>query len=160
MPRASPGATALTLTARGQLVTGFRDGNLELRSLTDEQPRSAVSFDEVPSSPVTRLLPGPMHTLFAGYANGVVGIWSLDTGQQLHRAQLHGPVTHLAFTEGVLYVATDLGHFHAWDLGVFADDRCELLRAIWDRIPVVWGSGHASRREPPQAHDCRESSLR
>ncbi|MBI4704245.1 MAG: protein kinase [Deltaproteobacteria bacterium] len=114
-----------------------------------------LSFANTPASPVVALLAAPMSTVVAGYGNGLVGLWDLSDGSRLASARLHGPVTHLLLAGQKLYVATDLGWHHIWDLGAFYLDHCSLLEQLWQQVPVVWERGQALARPPPAGHRCR-----
>ena len=147
------GVTAMTHVGKW-LVAGFRDGNIELVPTTAGQRKPRFYFEDVPSSPVVRLLPGPPGTLMAGYANGVVGIWNMANGVRLHHARLHGPVVHLLLKQSKLYAATELGDHLTLDLGPFYDRYCALLRQVWQEVPVVWHNGLPRLKKPPTEHRC------
>ncbi|MBW2278580.1 MAG: WD40 repeat domain-containing protein [Deltaproteobacteria bacterium] len=151
-----PGGTALARVGKW-LVVGHREGDIALYPLDETMDRPSYSFEEVPSSPVVRLLAGPMGTVIIGYASGTLGIWKLDNGSLLERMQLHGAVIHLALDENTLYAATELGDLVVWDLGMFHDDYCELLERVWQDVPVVWENGLPVRRVPPTDHGCSRS---
>lgn len=146
--------TAVSALDDDWLIVGYRDGNIELLPSDTTRPKPTHSFEGVPSSPVMRILAGPMRTLIVGYANGVVGLWNRDDGKQLERTRVHGPVTHLLVQDERLYAATDLGQHMSWDLSLFSADRCALLRELWQRVPVVWEGGQPVAREPPAGHGC------
>ncbi|MBW2459375.1 MAG: hypothetical protein JRI68_33085, partial [Deltaproteobacteria bacterium] len=158
--RVGTGVTAVTRGKapdgeRSVLVVGYRDGNIELFPADSGKPKPDYFFEQVPSSPVLRILAGPMDTLLVGFANGMVGIWSQDNGSRLEHARIHGQVTHLLLEGHELYVATDLGQHLVWDLDVFNADHCELLRHIWRRVPVVWEAGRPVKQAPPSNLPCR-----
>ncbi|MBI4705151.1 MAG: protein kinase [Deltaproteobacteria bacterium] len=138
----------------GWLAIGFRDGNIEIVPAAAAKPQPAVSLAEVPWSPPLRILPGPGDTLIVGFANGLVGIWDRTSGSRLAYARLHGPVVHLLIEGQKLYAASDLGRHLVWDLDVFYQDYCELLREIWNRVPVVWEGGRAVVQRPGAEHRC------
>lgn len=147
------GVSAMTRTD-AWLVVGFRDGNLELIPTKKDQKKPTFTFEDVPSSPVTRLLPGPTGTIIAGFANGLVGLWTLDNGTRLEHARLHGSIQHLLLRKNKLYVASELGQHLTWDLGVFYMSYCELLRTVWRSVPVLWEGGLPRLRAPPVRHRC------
>ena len=151
--RPGPGVTAVT-RAGPWLALGFRDGNIELLPTARGGTRPGFSFEDTPSSPVQRLAPGPMGTLIAGYANGLVGLWSLRNGKRLEHGQLHGPVVHLLLRKGKLYAASELGQHLTMDLAIFHADYCDLLRSIWREVPVVWEGGLPLERPAPDDHTC------
>ena len=99
-------------------------------------------------------MPGLRDTVAVGFANGLVGLWSLASGARLQRARLHGPISHLVPDDGSLQVVTELGAHMQWDLGVLGDDYCQLMRKVWREIPVVWEAGAAVTRKPPADHRC------
>jgi WD40 repeat protein len=146
------GVTAATIAESGTLVLGFREGNIQLMS-PGGVARSRA-FEQVSPTAVLRLAAGPTGTVIAGYASGAVGIWDAEDGTLLRRARLHGPVTHLLLQGQTLVAATDLGQYVLWDLGVFFEDRCALMRQVWDAVPVVWRGGRPVAREPPADHAC------
>jgi hypothetical protein len=137
------------------LVLGYRDGNIELVSLQTGAKRQGFSFKDVPASPVERILIGPMNTLIVGYANGLLGIWNLQSGRRLEHVHLHGPVIHLLLTRDRLYAATELGHHVSWDLSVLRSGYCTLLQQVWDKVPVVWRDGRPVLQPPPSDHRCK-----
>ena len=148
-----PGATALARTP-DLLLLGYADGNIESISLPPRPPRPAFSFEAAPSSAVVRLLIGPRSTLIAGYANGWVGIWDLETGTLYQGAKLHGRVVHLVRDGSHLYAATELGDALALDLGLLEQDYCALLAGIWRSVPMVWERGQPLLQPPPVDHRC------
>jgi WD40 repeat protein len=141
--RARGGAVAVAWTRAGEQVLGFEDGGIELQPAPGTRSAAPISLERTPSSPVVALVEGPLDTLFAGHASGHAGIWSRDTGAQLHSIRLHGPVEHLVFRSQRLQVATALGRFLTLDLSVLTRTRAELLREVRDQVPVLWEGGRA-----------------
>ncbi len=143
------GATAL-LRVGDSIVLGYQDGIVERRGAGDP-----LLMDDTPSSPVMALTAGPAPgTAVAGFANGTLGVWDVASAMRLERMQLHGPVLHLAMDGGRLDAATDLGDQAAYDLEVFRDDYCALLREIWQQVPTRWEEGAPRARTPPPRHPC------
>jgi hypothetical protein len=140
--------------ARRYLALGFRDGKISITSIYPVKHRLRLSLEDTPASPVVAIQPGPKGTLIAGYANGVVGLWSLRTGARLHHGRLHGPVVHLVLDKGRLYAASELGQHLVWDLGIFHVAYCKLMRRLWARIHVVWQDGRPRRKPAPADHRC------
>ena len=97
-----------------------------------------------------------MSTLIAGFANGTIGIWSLENGRRLLHERLHGPVAHLLIHYERLYAASTLGQHSVLDLSDFYRDHCELLREVWQRVPVTWESGIPRLRPPPEGLECSQ----
>jgi WD40 repeat protein/serine/threonine protein kinase len=149
----SSGITALARTDRF-LVAGFSNGSLELLPLQAGARRPGFAFEDVPSSPVVRIVNGPAGTIVAGFANGFVGLWTVSNGTLLEHARLHGPVVHLVLREGKLHAASELGDHRTWDLGVFDKPYCGLMRDVWKAVPVVWRSGLPAVTPPPRRHPC------
>ena len=152
---AFPGVSALG-RSQDWLVLGFADGSLDVVSTAAGRSKPAIYFEETTASAVVRIVEGPMGTVIAGFANGLLGIWSLETGARLADARLHGPVVHLRLEQGRIYAATELGDHLVWDLGIFHRDYCALLREVWQGVPVVWESGLPVVRERPPRHRCAE----
>jgi WD40 repeat protein/serine/threonine protein kinase len=138
-----------------QLVLGFGDGSLEILALSGGPGRRSHAFEGRPARPVTSILEGPMETVVAGYANGLLGIWDTRNGSLLLEDHLHGPVVHLLVQGRKLYAATELGDYRVIDLEVLYDDYCNLLRKLWPAAPVIWESGLPVLRPPPADHPCR-----
>jgi len=138
------------------LVVGYSDGNVELLPTDETTPKPSLSFEHVPASSPMRMLVGPGNSLIVGYANGVLGIWSLRDGTLLGREHIHGPVVHLLLEGQKLYAASELGGTLSWDLRPLYVEYCELLRHIWTQVPVIWQSGYPLVRPPPIDHQCRQ----
>ena len=149
------GVTALALGGQ-VLAAGFNDGSIELRRVGPTRGRALPAMQGVPSSPVVRLMWGPSRTLFAGFANGTFGIWSLDSGVRLYQGRLHGAVVHAALASARLHVATALGHHTVLNLSVLQQGYCELLREVWSQVPVTWDRGRPVVRAPPAKHRCNK----
>ena len=151
------GVSAMTRIDRW-LVVGFEDGNIELIPTTPGLDRPSFSFEDTPSSPVVRLLPGPAGTVVAGYASGLIGIWYLENGTRLDYSRLHGPVVHIMRKKDKLYAATELGDHLSLDLSTFYVEYCKLLRQVWQQVPVIWRNGLPVLRKPPRNHRCYKRS--
>jgi len=138
------------------LAVGNQDGNIELVAIPGVRSHGSrvAFFEDVPSSPVVRLLEGPTSTLIAGFANGMVGIWSTLDGTAQETVRLHGSIRHMARRAGKLYVATELGDHTTIDLGDYLEGYCALLRRVWARVPVVFEGGRVRIRPPPPEHRC------
>jgi hypothetical protein len=151
----SVGAGVCAVLRTGEwLVLGFCNGSLELSPLRAGRRRAVRSFERTPSSSVVELVAGPAGTLIAGFANGVVGLWDVRTGFQIEQVQLHGAAIHLVVRDGVLHAATDLGDHAVLDLSVLEQPRCDLLRRIWDEVPVLWEGGTPIPTPPPREQEC------
>ncbi|MCK5799362.1 MAG: protein kinase [Deltaproteobacteria bacterium] len=146
--------TSVTAMTRvdGQLLLGFANGSIERGD--ESAARRSFPFERVPSSAVVHLTAGPPKTLVASFANGSVGLWSLDDGLRLAHTTLHGPVRHLLLQSRHLYALSNLGDAHAIDLSPFYIAPCDLLRAIWREVPSTWEHGHPILRRPPSKHRC------
>ncbi len=146
-------ANSATNSSSIAIMLGYGDGSIELRST--DGALLPVTFRDVPSRPVVRLLPGRGRTVVAGFGNGIVGLWDLSDGTRLWHQRLYGAAVHLTVRGGVLFAATDLADHLSWDLGSLSADYCTLLRSVWRRAPVVWRLGQIERRQPPNTHYCR-----
>jgi WD40 repeat protein len=146
-------ATALDL-AGSWLISGTREGDVELRDVGGGAGRPTLSLERSLGSWVTRLVTGPARTIAAGFGNGGVGLWSLENGVLLRYLQLHGSVTHLRVRGQTLVAATDLGQYSLLDLSFFERDECDLLREMWRDVPAVWSEGRPQLAPPPADHPC------
>lgn len=151
----SEGVTAVTATATGWLVLGYREGSLEALARPGSAGDPPPAFDQVQASPVLVLAAGPRNTVVAGHADGQLSLRSLEDGALLRSQRLHGRVVHLLMGERHLHAATDLGDHATWDLQTLHISRCELLHRIWRAVPVVWEHGNPTFRPPPEHHPCR-----
>jgi WD40 repeat protein len=149
------GVKAIARAHDGTLIIGFGDGGIELHGARGKRA-DAPSFEQVPASAVSRIVPGPGSTAAIGYSNGVVGLWSLTDGKLFASELLHGQVHHLLIEGQTLHAASDLGDRLAWDLRAFSEDYCHLLQKIWGAVPVVWSSGRAVESVP--VHRCVDAS--
>jgi WD40 repeat protein/serine/threonine protein kinase len=150
---ARPGATAVARVG-GWIAVGTGGGRIELLPATAEGAARQLELAGVPTMAVERIVAGPEGTLVAGFANGFVGLWDLQTGLLLRSLKLHGPAVHLAFVGGTLYAASELGDHRAVDLKVIERPYCELLREVWAGVPVTWENGAAVVRTPAREHAC------
>lgn len=154
---ADPSATAI-----GQVgpwtALGYGEGTIDLAAESPDDSLALVHLDDLPRGAVERIIPGPAKTLIAGAANGELGVWDLEVGARLVRAQLNGPVVHLLVRDDVLYAVSELGDIEILDLGVLTEDYCALMHEVWQRIPVVWEGGIAVVRDAPRAgqHRCAD----
>ena len=144
-----PGIVALATDEAG-VVVGYRDGHVERLDGQDARP-----FEETPNAVPTVIAPGPGGVIFVGYGDGTVAMWQGDGGARLAQARLHGGIQHLLQHQRRLLVASDLGQSLIWELDPFHRERCELLRRVWDQVPVVWEGGRALARGIPEHHPCR-----
>ncbi len=137
------------------LVLGFANGSLELSAPRPTGPRSPFTFEDVTASAVVRLRAGPMDTLVASFANGLIGLWSLRDGSRLAHGWLHGAVVHLLVSGNKLHAASELGTHLTWDLSVFFEPYCRLLDRVWRDVPVGWDQGLPVVTPPLASHACR-----
>jgi len=142
-----------------RLVLGYDNGNIEARALNGAAG-AILTFEDTPSSEVVRMLEGPMGTLIVGFASGMMGIWQLDSGALLDQRHLHGPVEHLLLRDGRLHAATELGSHLTLDLAVLFQERCDLLRSVWQHVPVLWNDGLPVPATPPEDHECYSAETR
>ena len=128
------------------MVTGTSDGDLLIHEdfTSDAKP---LAMRSTPPSPVTRIQSGPAGTVAAGFANGVVALWDLDTGVMLINARLHGRIIHLAAGPSGLVAASELGQTLNWDLSSLDEPRDEFLHRVRSAVPAVWEDGHAVVRD-------------
>ena len=149
------GATAMARIG-AWLVLGFSDGNLTLIPTRRGGGRPTATRSRTsPGSPVIRLVMSPMHTVIVGYESRLVGIWSLENGTRLRWAKLHGPITRLQIgADDKLYVGTELGGELVLDLAIFHMPYCELVKSVWNKVPVVWEGGLPVSRPAPLDHRC------
>jgi hypothetical protein len=162
--RTSLEITALAL-ANQRLVLGDRRGSLEWISLAAGSgasgagaPGAPASFEDLPAAAVTRLALGPAGTVAAGFEDGHLGLWDLASGVRLVTERLHGAVLHLQQNPdgSRLLAASELGSHVTWDLRALLSPRCELLRQVWQQVPVVWEGGRPVARDPPAGHPCAD----
>ncbi|MFH0900352.1 MAG: hypothetical protein V2A73_06965, partial [Pseudomonadota bacterium] len=151
--KTGPGVTA-TAIIDDWLVVGFNEGQIDLLPLLVGQKKPSLVFAETDTTAVVNLHKGPMGTLIAGYASGMLGIWELKNGTILYRQKLHGPVRHLLLVGTKLYAATEVGDYTVLDLAVLEQPYCELVRRLWNDVPVVWENGLPVVRAPPTHHRC------
>ena len=151
-----PALSSITAIKRvgKHFAVGFSEGNLQLIPADTKTQTSDFQFEEIPTSTVTKIIPGPKNTIVVGYANGFYGIWRLNQGKRLAGGQLFGAVVHLAIRNQKLYVASELGRYKVWDLSLFYKDHCTVLRDLWAKTPITWVDGKLFVKDPPSDHPC------
>jgi len=152
------GATAL-LAFGDRIAVGYPEGHLEIHAARAEGGRG-LHLEEVPEHAPTALAAGPGGVLAIGFADGLLGLWDPTTGERLLRAKLHGPIRHLHLDARGLSAASELGDHLRWELTELTRSRCELLRALWAEVPVVWEGGRPIVRPPPDDHPCARGATR
>jgi WD40 repeat protein/serine/threonine protein kinase len=153
-PEPAPPDVKAVAGGDGWLAFGMVGGSVEIR----RRDGRSIRLQDTPSSTVVSLQPLRDELLVAGFASGVVGLWSIRDGAALERAWLHGPVRHLVQSKGRLHAVSELGQHLTWDLTSLRQPYCDLLREIWTAVPVVWESGAAGARTPPTGHPCNNPS--
>ncbi len=137
-----------------KLVLGFSEGSVEVRAGHQEDVISRF-LEGTFAAPVVELKPGPSGTILVGFGDGHLGLWDTETGVRLASDRAMGEIASILHRDGTAYVITSQGDHLSWDLSVFAQDRCALLREIWAFVPVVWDRGRAVSRPPPADHACQ-----
>ena len=127
---------------------------VELWSMDGAQLQRSLRLQDAPDPTPIQALAGPGGTLVLGFVDGTVGIWDGHTGALLDRFKLHGAVSHLRLRGDILAAATDVGDHAALDLGALEREYCDLLREVWDQVPVAWLDGSPSPAPPPAVHPC------
>jgi hypothetical protein len=148
------GVTSLARSG-DRLALGFENGFLDLASVRGAKAY-APPFEDTPASAVLRIVFGPMHTLCVGFANGMIGIWSLDTGILLHREQIHGAITALVLDATQLIAASELGESLVLDLHALEQDYASIAAEVKREVQIRWVRGRAERtaRESRAAGTC------
>ncbi|MCC6747714.1 MAG: protein kinase [Deltaproteobacteria bacterium] len=157
LARTAAPPTAL-LATRTTLYAGLSDGQLVRSPSRGTGPFTPLVLEGAPSRTIVQLAEGPRDTLVVGFANGVLGLFSLVDGGLLYATQLHGPVDQLLLRQGHLYAATELGSHLELDLRDLSLGHCDLLRDVWRAVPVVQEAGRPQLRAPPAHHPCRPAS--
>ncbi|MFH1462768.1 MAG: hypothetical protein ABIO70_00065, partial [Pseudomonadota bacterium] len=139
----------------GRLTVGLADGRL-LTFPPPPDPSLPTTLEDPPSFPAIALQPVGEDLLLAGFGDGTVGLWSLRDGALLVDQQLYGPVVHLGTHGARLLAATELGDHLTWDLSILAEPYCQLMRAVWEEVPVVWRQQGLRQEGPPGGHACGE----
>ncbi len=151
---AEAGQMRAEIVAGGRRVRGFADGSVEVDAVTGGGESGARFLQDVPSHRVVQLLEGPRDSVVVGYASGHLGLWDLRTGVPLASWHLHGPVVRLALDGDHLEAVTELGDRLRADLSAFTRERCDLMREVWQAVPVQWDEGAPVRAVPPAGHEC------
>jgi WD40 repeat protein len=139
------GASAIARSGDDVLI-GYADGGIEVLG----RPRG---FEGTPASRVVRLEAGPMGVVIAGFADGSLGMWDLKSGMELASARVHGPASLIEASDKRISFASELGAYGGV-ITSFAPDYCNLLRSVWQEVPVVWQSGGLIAAPPPEGHPC------
>jgi WD40 repeat protein len=145
-------SAALLLGTR--LILGHTDGRIEVSLIGGTVRRPSAVFRDAPSSPVLLLRAGPAETLLAGHQNGYLALRGLRDGVRLDEAWLHGPLAHLELAGTTAIAASELGDHLRLELSALTAPACDLLREVWQRVPVIWEGGQPIVRAPPRDHPC------
>jgi serine/threonine protein kinase/WD40 repeat protein len=149
-PLSAP-ATAIGVAA-DEVQVGFEDGRIARVDGTGMLERASEARP-------SRIAILPSSLLAAGYESGAVELWDRSNGAHLEHARLHGPIMHLAFANGRLVAVSELGSTLAWDLSAFLEPWCELLGAVWKKIPIVAENGRLIEKSAPIDHPCRGKEI-
>ena len=136
-----------------EIAVAYFDGGIsfyDAKTLTLSERKLKLA----PPAPIELMVEGPGDTLVTSAMSGAIDLWHLPTGKHLDRFKLNGRMAHLAMDGARLFAATDLGDHETYDLHILKEDRCAVLRRIWDEIPIVWRSGRAVPEPPPKNHPC------
>ena len=160
---AEPGIRAISLlegsgSAPRQLVFGFSDGGVELRTTKKNGLEATLRLQQTPSSPASKIEQGPAGTIAIGFTDGVFGVWSRDTGQRIISTRLHGAITDIDFTEKDLIALSELGDVLKWDVKVLSAHQCDVLKGMWKDVAVVWKDGEPRVEPPISSHRCMRSA--
>ena len=125
----------------GWLVVGYQEGLLERFHLDSKGGATPAPLSGTSASAVERIAQGPRGTLVVGHAQGEVGIWDVTTGNLLHTAHLHGPVTHISMHQHKLHLASELGEHQTLDLTIFDRPYKDLRAEVEKKVPMIWKDG-------------------
>jgi WD40 repeat protein len=143
-----------TLTKiKSLLVLGHDNGALTASPL-DESPHRHTELKDVPRVQTSCLIPGPTGTVIAGFVDGGIGMWSLESGLRFLSKRLHGPIKFLFVEQGQLHAASELGDVLSVPLKLVDEEYCELMIDVWSKIPIVWEDGYVVAQPPPTNHPC------
>ncbi len=138
----------------GGLAVGHFNGVVEILDDTGGPPRQLL---EPPGVPIVELLRGPADTLVVAACNGLIGVWSLQSGERLDSVKLNGRPTQVAMDGDRLLAATLVGDHALLDLSALRQPHCDLLSDVWSQVPVVWRAGQAVVEAPRADHPCRKN---
>lgn len=150
---AEPGITALALS-NDWIAVGDGRGDIELRPNQSGSLASELELAALPASRVERLALTGNGTLAAGFQDGTVGVWSLESGALLEKVALHGPIIHLWTRNQKLEAASELGDFAGIDFSLFETPYCRLLQTVWEDVPLAWHKGRVVSAPAPKNHPC------
>jgi WD40 repeat protein len=133
------------------VALGHFNGFVEI---IDDRGALVRRLRDTPSVPISMLRPGPGNTLIVAAANGRVGVWHIPSGERLSTLKLNGSPTHMAADGSRWAITTAVGDHAVLDLSIFESERCELMRRVWQKAPVVWEAGRPQVRAAPTDHVC------
>lgn len=148
LPFALPAEPLALAESPSGLMVLDRDGGLVGEGM------AAITLENMPRSPPLRLQPGPGRAVFVGFADGTLGLWSLESGKRMDTIRLHGPIRHTLLADAALWIATELGDVAHWNVSTLDEPYCALMNEVWQHAPVVWRSGRVEKAGPPLEHTC------
>ena len=113
-----------------------------------------VELQDVPLGVKVFVAFGTGDMVIIGLHSGAVGVWDLHTGERMDLLQLTGSPLPPLHQGDRVYLATHIGDHAVLDLELFAADRCDLLREVWEASPAAWVDGEAVVQPPPGGHPC------
>ncbi len=144
---------------REGLVVFFSDQKMALFEETDRGPKFLRAFDGVPSGlGWLELVAGPGKILLGNHPSGFVGVWDVETGKGAEHFKISGRPQDWFFDGDIYIVTTTTGDSIAIDLSVYTRPYCDLMREVWDEVPIIWENGKTVLAEPPEDHPCNAAS--
>ena len=119
-----------------------------------DEPRLLATVAGAVGRRIEELIPGPAGTLLFTVPTGYVGVLHIDSGEVVDVGELRGRPNHALLADDVLYVTTVVGDHAVIDLTDYTREYCDLMREVWDEVPIVWEDGKAVLAEPPPDHPC------
>ena len=151
----SPHVRALARVGE-HLLVGHLGGLMQRWSRgSDGRWQGKLDLEDASRYEVVRIARGPGGLLVAGFVHGLVALWDPDSGDLLHRINLHGPLIHLAHTGHRLYLASEFGDYRVVDTSALSLPYCRLLGRIWRQVPFDARGQALVPRAPDLAHRCQ-----
>lgn len=136
------------------LAVAYEGGLVEVTSMGGQAESAPRVMTSVSDTSLIGLVKGPGETLIGSYRNGIVVAWDIPTGAAIAQTKAVGAVISLYVNGNRVYAVTDVGRSTVLDLTGFAAPYCDVMREVWNAIPVEWEHGAAVPRATPRDHPC------
>lgn len=135
-----PAEATMAMAVADTTCTGFEDGQV----LCDDRP----PLRGTPATAVVTATAWRDDAIALGFADGVAGIWSIQTGAPLVRTKVDGAVARLAVVPDGVLVLSVVGDARRLDTTMLEEPWCDVLQEVAAAVPVTWSGERVALAGP------------